>query len=78
MFEPLPTRGTCVLKPDVRCTGPNYRDCTPRIYYGTHPCNDDPVLTMSPTVSDPITTHWYPKAFNSVLSKKKMAEALNH
>lgn len=78
IFEPLPTRGSCVLRPDVRCTGPDYCGCTPRIYYGTNPCDDDPVLTMSPTVCDHKTMHWYEKAFNMVLRKKAIAAALNH
>lgn len=77
VFEPLPTRGMCSLRPDVRCVGPDYRGCTPRIYYGTNPCDDDPVLTMSPTVCDPITSHWYDKALNLVLRKKKIAEVIN-
>jgi|SRR6056297_1944035 len=75
-FEPLPTRGTCVLRPDVRCIGPDYRGCNSRIYYGTSPCDDDPILTMTPNVCDVKTTHWYTKAWNMVVQKKAITEAL--
>lgn len=78
VFDALPTRGSCVLRPDVRCTGPDYCGCNPRIYYGTNPCDDDPVLTMSPKVCDAKTTHWYTKAWNMITRKKAIAEAINH
>ena len=67
-----------MLRPDVRCTGPDYCGCSPRVYYGTNPCDDDPVLTMSPNVCDAKTTHWYTKAWNMVTRKKAIAEAINH
>lgn len=77
VFEPLPTLGLCALRPDVRCTGPDYCSCMPRIYYGTNPCDDDPVLTMRPTVRDPKTLHWYEKALSMVRRKTAIAEVLN-
>lgn len=78
VFDALPTRGSCMLRPDVRCTGPDYCGCSPRVYYGTNPCDDDPVLTMSPNVCDAKTAHWYTKAWNMVTRKKAIAEAINH
>jgi hypothetical protein len=77
VFEPLPTPGSCVLRPNVHCTGPDYRGCSPRIYYGTNPCDDDPILTMSPDVCDAKTTHWYTKAWNMISRKKAIAEAVS-
>ncbi len=76
VFEPLSTRGTCSLRPDVRCTGPDYCGCTPRIYYGTNPSDDDPVLPLHPTINDPKTRHWYHHAFDMILRKKRIAEAI--
>ena len=78
VFEPLPTRGSCAFIPDVRCIGPDYHGCTPRIYYGTNPCDDDPVLSMSPTVCDPKTQHWYTKAWKMILRKKAITEAIKN
>lgn len=77
VFEPLDRRDLCPQRASVRCAGPDYRSCLPRIYYGTDPCDDDPVLSMSPTVRDPKTRHWYEKALNMVLRKTAIAEALN-
>jgi hypothetical protein len=76
VFEPLSTRGTCSLRPDVRCTGPDYCGCTPRIYYGTNPSDDDPVLPLHPTINDPKTRYWYHHAFDRILKKKRIAEAI--
>tara|TARA_R110002073_G_scaffold8761_7_gene46905 strand:+ start:1277 stop:1774 length:498 start_codon:yes stop_codon:yes gene_type:complete len=76
-FEPLPARGdVCNPRPIVSCLGPDYCGCHPRIYYGTNPCDDDPVLTMSPTVCDGKTTHWYQHAFRMVTRKKAVTEAI--
>jgi hypothetical protein len=76
-FEPLPARGdVCNRRPIVSCLGPDYCGCHPRIYYGTNPCDDDPVLTMSPTVCDGKTTHWYQHAFRMVTRKKAVTEAI--
>ncbi|WP_153556286.1 hypothetical protein [Roseimaritima sediminicola] len=68
-------RGGCQPRPAVRCTGPCYRGCTPPIYYGTDPTDDDPVLSMSPTVCDACTTHWYEHALRMILRKKAITEA---
>ena len=78
VFEPLPAHGPCLSVPDIRCTGPDYCGCAPRIYYGTNPLDDDPILTMSPSVCDSKTRHWFTKARNIVLRKKAITEAIKN
>lgn len=74
----LPSRpGGCSVRPTVRCTGPNYRGCTPRVYYGTNPCDDDPILPLVPAINDPKTSHWYDHALRMILRKKHVAEAMH-
>ncbi len=76
-FEPLPKRGNgCNPRPIIHCTGPDFYGCTERIYYGTNPCDDDPVLSMSPPINDAVTTHWYQHAFKMVTRKKAIVEAI--
>ncbi len=86
---PLATGGTAVLpglpirhagcspRPSIRCTGPDYRGCSPRIYYGTNPCDDDPILPMAPAIDDHKTNHWYDHALRMILRKKHVAEAMH-
>jgi hypothetical protein len=77
IFDPLPLRGSgCEPRPILSCTGPDFCGCTKRIYYGTNPCDDDPVLTMSPTINDAKTTHWYQHAVWMVTRKKAVTEAI--
>ena len=76
VFEPLQARGTCVPRPDIRCTGPDYCGGTPRIYYGTHPCDDDPVLPLYPAIDERKTRHWYQHAFDMIRRKKRIAETI--
>ncbi len=72
----LPSRaGGCSARPEICCTGPDYRGCTPRIYYGTNPCDDDPILTLVPAINDQKTKHWYDHALRMILRKKHVAEA---
>ena len=74
----LPMRSTgCNAKPVLQCTGPNYCGCHPQTYYRTNPCDDDPVLTKSPTVNDSWTNRWYRKALDMVRRKKIITEAIN-
>ena len=77
-LPPVPMQSMgCNPKPHLRCLGPDFCGCSPRIYYGTNPCDDDPVLTMSPTINDPWTRHWYHKAWDMVVRKKSIAAAIN-
>ncbi|WP_235952309.1 hypothetical protein [Crateriforma spongiae] len=73
---PMRSHG-CNPRPFVDCTGPDYCGCHPRTFYGTNPCDDDPILTMSPTVNDSWTSHWYRKALDMVRRKTHIAEAIN-
>ena len=74
ILPPLSVRGRgCNSRPVLRCSGPDYRGCSLRIYYGTNPCDDGCVLPMNPTINDALTTHWYEKALGMVLRKKAMA-----
>lgn len=73
----LPTRGHgCNLCPDVRCHGPVYPGCSPFIYYGTNPRDDDPVLPLYPHINDAKTKHWYDAALRMVRRKKAVAEVI--
>lgn len=73
----LPTRGRgCNLCPDIRCQGPLYSGCSPRIYYGTNPRDDDPILPLYPQINDAKTTHWYDAALRMVQRKKAVAEVI--
>ncbi|EMI24731.1 MULTISPECIES: hypothetical protein [Rhodopirellula] len=77
VFEPLAMCGNgCNPRPMIDCTGPDYCGCTKRIYYGTNPCDDDPILPLHPSVNDKITKHWYQHAFNMVTRKKAITEAI--
>ena len=78
VFAPLPATGSCSPRPVLSCLGPDYCECNPYIYFGTNPCDDDPVLSMSPEVCDTKTTHWYSKALNMILRKKAITEAIKH
>lgn len=77
MLPALPVRsGGCLPRPLVECTGPDYCGCTARIYFGTNPCDDDPILPLYPTINDHKTRHWYQHAKSMVLRKKHVAETL--
>ena len=73
---PMQSMG-CNPKPHLRCLGPDFCGCSPRIYYGTNPCDDDPVLTMSPAINGPLTRYWYRNAWDMVVRKKAIAAATN-
>ncbi|QEG41257.1 hypothetical protein [Roseimaritima ulvae] len=75
VFDPLPIKGNgCRPRPIISCTGPDFCGCTKRIYYGTNPCDDDPVLPLSQTGCDPKTKHWYQHAYDMVIRKKSVTE----
>ncbi|MEZ6088652.1 MAG: hypothetical protein R3C05_11610 [Pirellulaceae bacterium] len=66
----------CSMRPILDCMGPDYRDCSPRLYYRTNPSDDDPVLSLYPRITDPKTNHWYDHALRMVLRKKRITEVL--
>jgi hypothetical protein len=75
-LPPLSATGSgCCLSPMFQCYGPDYRGCTPRIYYGTNPNDDDFVRDLD---SCPPHAWWYQKAFRMVVRKKRCAEVLDH
>lgn len=73
----LPTTGHgCRLHPTVRCTGPEYCGGAPRLYYKTHPRDDDPILPLATPTHDRVTKHWYETALKMILRKKTVTEAI--
>lgn len=75
VFDTLPMRGNgCRPRPIISCTGPDFCGCTKRIYYGTNPCDDDPVLPLPQSGYDPKTKHWYQHAYDMVIRKKSVTE----
>ena len=77
VFDPLPMCGNgCNPRPIIDCTGPDFCGCTKRIYYGTNPCDDDPILPLYQSVNDKKTKHWYQHAFDMVTRKKAITEAI--
>jgi hypothetical protein len=76
-FDPLPMCGDgCAPRPIIRCTGPAYRGCNPRLYYGTNPYDDDPILPLYPSINNRKTKHWYQHAFDLVKRKKAITAAI--
>ncbi len=73
--RPATGRG-CNACPGVRCRGPIYPSCSPRIYYGTDPGDDDPILSLSPQIHHGKPQPWYTAAFNLVLRKQAVTEAI--
>lgn len=69
------TSSGCCLQPLLRCSGPDYRGCTPRIYYGTNPNDDDFVRELE---SYPPHAWWHERALRMVVRKKRVAEVLDH
>ncbi len=77
VFEPLPmASGGCNPRPSLSCTGPDFSGCSKRLYYGTDPCDDDPVLPLYPAINDGLTQHWYQHAFRMITRKKTITEAI--
>ena len=77
VFDPLPmASGGCNSRPSLSCTGPDFSSCSKRLYYGTNPCDDDPVLSLYPAINDGLTQHWYQHAFRMITRKKAVTEAI--
>lgn len=68
------TGSGCCLYPVFQCYGPDYCGCTPRIYYGTNPNDDDFVRDLDRC---PSHAWWYEKAFRMIVRKKRCAEVLD-
>lgn len=73
----LPATGHgCGMCPVLQCTGPEYCGCSPRIYYGTNPCDDDPILPLNSRINDWKLRHWYNAGLRMILRKKAVTERL--